>query len=111
MWGASPVPRDRAARRALTFLAVPLLALLAVLSASPAHAGPEDPSGGEVSDAEYFAGLLEQRPAGEAVLVHDSLADEYHLAELERSLSDSFGRLDVSYHVVATAVPEDATWG
>ncbi|PDP86802.1 hypothetical protein CQJ94_16075 [Glycomyces fuscus] len=97
--------------RALSFLAVPLLTALVLLFASPAHAASEGPSEGGVSDAEYFAGLLDQRPGGEAVVVHDSLAGDYDLAELERSLGDSFGRLDVPYHVVATAVPEDASWG
>jgi hypothetical protein len=100
-----------AVRRALSFLAVPLLAALVLLLASPAHAASDSPPDGEVSDAAYFAGLLEERPAGEAVLVHDSLAGDYDLAELERSLSDSFGRLDVPHYVVATAVPGDASWG
>ncbi|NYH54702.1 hypothetical protein HNR06_004291 [Nocardiopsis arvandica] len=100
-----------AVRRALSFLTVPLLAVLVVLPAAPANAGPEDRPEGGVSDAEYFAGLLEQRPEGEAVVVHESLAGDYDLAELERSLNDSFGRLDVPYHVVASAVPENASWG
>ncbi|WP_150243124.1 hypothetical protein [Nocardiopsis quinghaiensis] len=100
-----------AVRRVLSSFAVALSAALVVLSASPVHAGPEDSPGGGVSDAEHFAGLLEQRPEGEAVVVHDSLAGDYDVAELERSLSDSFGRLDVPYYVVASAVPEYASWG
>jgi hypothetical protein len=94
-------------RRFLSAPAAVLLTALLVLSAAPAHAEPAD--GADVGATEYFAGLLAQEPEGAAVIVHDSLAGDYDLAELERSLHESFGRLDVPYYVVASSVPAHTT--
>ncbi|WP_017588585.1 hypothetical protein [Nocardiopsis ganjiahuensis] len=103
--------RSRTGRRALPYLTAPLLAALVLLGsatagAGPAHAEPENP---KPSPAEHFAGLLAEEPEGAAVVVDDSLAGDYGLAELEQSLHGSFGRLDVPYYVVASSVPDYAT--
>lgn len=103
--------RPRAGRRVLSVLTAPLLAALVLLGsvsvgAGPAHAEPESP---KPAPTEYYAGLLVEEPEGAAVIVDDSLAGEYDLADLERNLHEAFGQLDAPYYVVASAFPGAAT--
>ncbi|RKS09516.1 hypothetical protein DFP74_5255 [Nocardiopsis sp. Huas11] len=101
---------SRSLRRALVFLAAPLLLALvgpaALLPVLPAHADtapPEEPT----SVAAHYTGLLEERPEGAAVVVEDTLLGDYDADELERSLHEAFGRLGVDYYVVARAAVDD----
>lgn len=95
----------------MTRLVASLTALLALLCAVPAHAESDEHTVERASAAEYFVGLLEEEPEGAAVVVHDSVAGDSDPDELEQDLHDSFGRLDVPYHVVAGAVPGDGGHG
>ncbi|WP_047871359.1 hypothetical protein, partial [Nocardiopsis sp. RV163] len=92
-----------------------LLILLPVLGAAPASAHPEPGAGtGEVrvTPAEHYAALLAEQPEGAAVVVDDALAGRYDPEELEAGLHDSFGALDVPYHVVASPFPgTEPQWG
>ncbi|MFB8761884.1 hypothetical protein [Nocardiopsis alba] len=85
-----------------------ILVGLVVSGAGPAYADPES---FKPSPTEHFAGLIAEEPEGAAIVVDDSLAGDYDLADLERSLRDSFDRLDVPYYVVATSVPAGTTMG
>lgn len=97
----------RTPRRAASI--APLLAVLVLLCAAPVHAddAPEE----EVGAAEHFTGLLTEEPEGAAVVVHESVAGDNDPVELEQDLHDSFGRLDVPYYVVASAVPSTQVHG
>jgi hypothetical protein len=92
-----------------------LLILLPVLGAAPASAQPEPGTGTReerVTPAEHYAALLAEQPEGAAVVVDDALAGRYDLEELEADLHDSFGALDVPYHVVASPFPgTEPRWG
>ncbi|WP_150252603.1 hypothetical protein [Nocardiopsis deserti] len=92
-----------------------LLILLPVLGATPASAQPEPEAGTReehATPAEHYAALLTEQPEGAAVVVDDALAGRYDLEELEADLHDSFGALDVPYHVVASPFPgAEPQWG
>lgn len=88
-----------------------MLAVLVLLCAAPAQAEPDDHVEERVGAAEYFVGLLAEEPEGAAVVVHDSVAGDNDPIELKQDLHDSFGRLDVPYHVVASAVPDTGVQG
>ncbi len=93
-----------------------LLTLLPVLgAAAPASAQPEPGAGvhaEHATPAEHYAALLAEQPEGAAVVVDDALAGRYDLEELEADLHDSFGALDVPYHVVASPFPgTEPRWG
>ncbi|WP_444960494.1 hypothetical protein [Nocardiopsis sp. M1B1] len=102
--------------RLVSAIALPaLLSLLPVLGAAPASAQPETGTGAReerVTPAEHYAALLAQQPEGAAVVVDDALAGRYDPEELEADLHDSFGALDVPYHVVASPFPgAEQQWG
>ena len=102
-----PHPRDPRPRWWL--VSVPLLTLLVLFGAAPAQADSPEEGETRVGMAEYYAGLLSEEPEGEAVIVDDSLAGLYDLAELEGDLRRTFGALDVPYYVVASALPGSST--
>ncbi|NKZ00188.1 hypothetical protein [Nocardiopsis alborubida] len=93
-----------------------LLILLPVLGATtPASAQPEPGAGAHeerATPAEHYAALLAEQREGAAVVVDDALVGRYDLEELEADLHDSFGALDVPYHVVASPFPgTEPQWG
>ncbi|GAB3725315.1 hypothetical protein [Nocardiopsis nanhaiensis] len=97
------------ARRVLALCAATLFALLC---AAPAHAESADTDPGPeegVGAAEHYAGLLTSEPEGEAVVVDESLAGDYDLADLEQSLHGAFGQLDTPYYVIASDFPSVRT--
>ncbi|HIY42459.1 MAG TPA: hypothetical protein H9836_15200, partial [Candidatus Nocardiopsis merdipullorum] len=96
----------------MPYLAVPLLTVLFLLCAVPAHAEKEQQAEEKVSAAEYFADLLEEEePEGAAIVIHDSVVGEHDPTELSQDLRDAFDRLEVPYYVVASAVPSHRTHG
>ncbi|WP_435108175.1 hypothetical protein [Nocardiopsis synnemataformans] len=103
--------------RLISAAALPvLLILLPVLGATtPSSAQPEPEAGiheEHATPAEHYAALLAEQPEGAAVVVDDALAGRYDLEELEAGLHDSFGGLDVPYHVVASPFPgTEPQWG
>ncbi|QUX31019.1 hypothetical protein KGD83_11290 [Nocardiopsis akebiae] len=102
--------------RLVSAVALPaLLSLLPVLGAVPASAQPETGTGTReerVTPAEHYAALLAEQPEGAAVVVDDALAGRYVPEELKADLHESFGALDVPYHVVASPFPgAEPQWG
>lgn len=104
--------RPRTPHRTMPYPAVPLLTVLFLLCAVPAHAEKEHQAEGKISAAEYFADLLkEEEPEGAAIVIHDSVVGEHDPTELSQDLRDAFDRLEVPYYVVASAVPSHRTHG
>ncbi|MDA2807131.1 hypothetical protein [Nocardiopsis suaedae] len=93
--------RDLPRRRSgpLRSLAACLLAAAAALAAPAAAAAePADPP----SPAAYLAGLLEEEPAGEAVVVSDLLAGAYDTDALAEQVRAEFSRTDTPFYAVVT---------
>ncbi|WP_017557576.1 hypothetical protein [Nocardiopsis baichengensis] len=93
---------------AARILAAALIAVLPLLAAHPASADapPDTPT-----PAAHLAGLLEDEPEGEAVVVSDLLAGAYDTEELGERVSAEFARLDTPFHVVVTPPMSTAVEG
>ncbi|WP_017540559.1 hypothetical protein [Nocardiopsis halophila] len=93
---------------AARILAAALITVLPLLAAHPASAdAPPDPP----TPAAHLAGLLEDEPEGEAVVVSDLLAGAYDTHELGERVSAEFARLDTPFHVVVTPPMSTAVEG
>lgn len=93
---------------AARILTAVLLTVLPLLAAPPASAdAPPDPP----TPAAHLAGLLEDEPEGEAVVVSDLLAGAYDTEELDERVSAEFARLDTPFHVVVTPPMSTAVEG